>query len=92
MNMDMPLWQVYIIEGLNDYDGVGEESFAILTKVHHSCIDGATSAKVLAVFNDLTPDPAESPLPQAKDEEVGDKKGFYETLSREICAERYQWL
>ena len=33
-----PLWETYVIEGLS------EDRFAVLTKLHHSTIDGAAGA------------------------------------------------
>ncbi len=56
LDMTLPLWQVYVIEGLDAVEGIGKDSFAVLAKVHHSCVDGVTSASVLAALNDLSPD------------------------------------
>ena len=44
LDMKKPLWQVYVIEGLNAVDGLGEGSFGILTIVHHSLFDGVARA------------------------------------------------
>jgi len=56
LDMEKPLWQVYIIEGLNGVKGLGKNSFAILTIVHHSCFDGVAASSVLPVLNDFSPD------------------------------------
>jgi WS/DGAT/MGAT family acyltransferase len=55
-----PLWEAYIIEGLNNVEGVPEGSFALYTKVHHSAIDGHSGMQFFGAFNDITPDPPEA--------------------------------
>jgi WS/DGAT/MGAT family acyltransferase len=45
-----PLWELYIIEGLED-GGV-----AVLTKIHHACIDGVAGAEILGLLLDMSPD------------------------------------
>jgi diacylglycerol O-acyltransferase len=44
-----PLWESYVIEGL------AEDRFAILTKVHHATVDGASGAELLTMMMDQTP-------------------------------------
>ncbi len=44
MDRSRPLWEVYVIEGLPGGD------FGIFTKVHHSTIDGAAGAEMLATI------------------------------------------
>lgn len=83
LDMTIPLWQVYVIEGLNGIEGVGKDSFAVLAKVHHSCIDGVTSASVLAVLNDFEPDGTPPPAPEEADPEEENVAGKYETISRD---------
>jgi diacylglycerol O-acyltransferase / wax synthase len=45
-----PLWESYVIEGLPD------DRFAILTKVHHATIDGAAGAELLVLMLDGDPE------------------------------------
>ena len=54
-----PLWELYIIEGLED-GGV-----AVLTKIHHACIDGVAGAEILGLLLDMSPDGTEIPAPEA---------------------------
>ena len=37
-----PLWEAYVIEGLENLDGLNPGCFAMLLKIHHAAIDGAT--------------------------------------------------
>lgn len=52
-----PLWETYVIEGLPD------NRFAILTKVHHATIDGASGAELLTMMLDESPEGDEVPPP-----------------------------
>ena len=50
-----PLWEIYLVEGLSD------DRFAIVTKVHHAMVDGLSSIDIGTVLLDVTPTPRESP-------------------------------
>jgi diacylglycerol O-acyltransferase / wax synthase len=50
-----PLWEAYLIHGLQD-DNVG-----LLTKIHHSAVDGISGAEIMGVLLDLTPEGREPP-------------------------------
>lgn len=50
LNRNRPLWEAYVIDGLDHLDGIPEGAFAILLKVHHALMDGRTG---MAVFNSL---------------------------------------
>ena len=56
LRRDKPLWEMYVIEGLNDVDGLPANCFALLLKVHHCAMDGATGAQFMNIVHDLTPE------------------------------------
>src|SRR3546814_3440516 len=39
MDMNRPLWDIYIIEGLDRIEGIPPGSFAMLHRVHHAAVD-----------------------------------------------------
>ena len=55
LDMSRPLWEAYIIEGLDNIPGLPEGSFAIYTKMHHSLVDGAGGQDFMAAIHDLQP-------------------------------------
>jgi WS/DGAT/MGAT family acyltransferase len=55
-----PLWETYVIEGLPD------DRFGILTKVHHATIDGASGAELLTLMLDESPEGDELAPPTAE--------------------------
>ena len=54
LDMRRPLWEAYVIEGLNKVEGLPEHSFAIMLKVHHSAIDGISGAEIVTAIHSLT--------------------------------------
>src|SRR3954451_2892957 len=56
-----PLWELYVIEGHED--GL----VAVLTKIHHSVIDGLSGAEIMGLLLDLTPEGREVPPPAEED-------------------------
>jgi WS/DGAT/MGAT family acyltransferase len=57
LDRSKPLWEMWIVEGLDD------GGFALITKTHHSLIDGISGVDLATVMFDLTPVPAELPHP-----------------------------
>ncbi|MEP1471894.1 MAG: wax ester/triacylglycerol synthase family O-acyltransferase [Halieaceae bacterium] len=56
LRRDKPLWEMYIIEGLNNIEGIPPNCFALLLKVHHCAMDGATGAQFMNIMHDLSPE------------------------------------
>ena len=82
MDMNRPLWDIYIIEGLDRIPGIPKGSFAMLHRVHHAAVDGASGAHAFIAMSDIdakgTPAIPEPPPV----EELGKAPSSAETLSR----------
>ncbi len=63
LDLDKPLWEMYVIEGLDQVEGLPAGCFAILSKVHHAAIDGVSGVEITAALHDLTPE-ATPPEPE----------------------------
>jgi len=64
LDLDRPLWEFYVIEGLDNVEGVPKGSFALVSKIHHAAIDGVSGAEMTAIIHDDTPD---APAPVVED-------------------------
>ena len=51
LDRSKPLWEMWLIEGLKD------DRFALISKTHHSLIDGIAGVDLATVLFDLSPDP-----------------------------------
>ncbi len=64
LDRQRPLWEVYVIEGLSD------GRWALMTKFHHSSIDGGAGVVMLNMLTDQTPDArpdlTPTPLPEVE--------------------------
>jgi diacylglycerol O-acyltransferase len=52
LDRDKPLWEVWLVEGLDD------DRFAVLSKTHHALVDGISGVDILSVLFDTSPEPA----------------------------------
>jgi diacylglycerol O-acyltransferase len=62
LDMTRPLWEITIIEGLDGIPDLPKGSYAIVSKIHHACIDGVSGADITEAIHSLEPYPA-APLP-----------------------------
>ena len=70
-----PLWELYLIHGLEN------GRVALLTKVHHSVVDGVSGNEILAVLLDPSPEGRE--IPPAEGGQAGERvPGELEMLGR----------
>jgi diacylglycerol O-acyltransferase / wax synthase len=60
LDRDKPLWEIWLVEGLEG------DRFALLSKVHHSLVDGVSGADLMTVLFDVTRDPAPPAAPAQK--------------------------
>src|SRR5918992_4261155 len=58
LDRDKPLWEMWIVEGLE-----GGDRFAVLSKTHHALVDGISGVDIASVLFDVSPDPAPVPEP-----------------------------
>ncbi len=80
LDRDRPLWQFYVIEGLEDPAfNLPKGSFALYTKAHHASIDGGGGINVMDILSDREPTPR-PPLPKSEIFLNTENPGFYELL------------
>jgi WS/DGAT/MGAT family acyltransferase len=63
LDLTRPLWEMYLIEGLNRIPGAPAGSYAVFTKIHHAAIDGASGVELTAALHDDRPEPR-TPAPK----------------------------
>lgn len=61
LDMSRPLWEAYIIEGLDNIPNLPKGCFAVYTKMHHSMVDGAGGTSFITALHDLMPNPETQP-------------------------------
>ena len=52
-----PLWEAYIIEGLDNIPGIAPGSFALYIKFHHAAVDGEAGVEILHAIHSLSSTP-----------------------------------
>lgn len=55
LDLDRPPWEFTVVEGLDNVPGVAKGSFAMVTKVHHSAIDGMSGIDLMEALHTLRP-------------------------------------
>ncbi len=71
LDMRRPLWEAYVIEGLNEIEGLPANSFVVMLKIHHAAIDGVSSTEIIQALHSLNPD---DPLPNVEDNWKGESE------------------
>lgn len=64
LDLGKPLWEIYVIEGLDNVEDVPPGSFAVLMKIHHAIIDGVSGSEITTHVHDVEPVPRNKPVAQ----------------------------
>jgi diacylglycerol O-acyltransferase len=70
LDLNRPLWELYLVEGLDTFLDLPPDSFAVLTKIHHAAIDVNGGAEITTLLHDTTalpphPEPPEPWFPES---------------------------
>jgi diacylglycerol O-acyltransferase / wax synthase len=61
LDRSKPLWELWLVQGLEAGEGESEERFALISKTHHSMVDGVSGVDIATVLFDLVREPDEQP-------------------------------
>ncbi|MFO1328404.1 MAG: wax ester/triacylglycerol synthase family O-acyltransferase [Rubrivivax sp.] len=61
LDLNRPLWEIYVIEGLDSFLELPEGSFALLTKTHPAAFDPEHDGTLAALLHDLQPQAQDGP-------------------------------
>ena len=61
LDRSRPLWEAYVIEGLDNIPGIAKGSFALYVKFHHAGVDGEAGAEIIKAIHTLSADFQEEP-------------------------------
>ena len=64
LDLTKPLWEFTVVEGLDAIPHLPKGSYAIISKIHHACIDGVSAADITEVIHSLEPYPELPPPPK----------------------------
>ena len=64
LDLNRPLWEIYVIEGLDAIDELPPGSFALLTKIHHAAVDVESHNELISVLHDATRRPVKAAPPE----------------------------
>src|SRR5512143_1733581 len=62
LDRSFPLWEAYVIEGLDNIPNLPKGAFAIFLKVHHAAVDGMAAVYLLQQMHSLSPEGEIDPL------------------------------
>ncbi|MGI9134190.1 MAG: wax ester/triacylglycerol synthase family O-acyltransferase [Rhodoferax sp.] len=64
LDLNRPLWEIYVMEGLDSFLDLPVGSFALLIKIHHAAVDSSHGADISTLLHDSTPLASEQGPPQ----------------------------
>ena len=53
LDMNRPLWEMYVIEGLDNIEWLPKGSYALVTKIHHAAVDGKAIMDFFGALADI---------------------------------------
>lgn len=53
LDMNRPLWEMLVVEGLDNIDWLPKRSYAIATKIHHAAVDGTAIINFFGAMMDI---------------------------------------
>jgi diacylglycerol O-acyltransferase len=63
LDLSKPLWELYVIEGLDNIDGVPDGCFGFVLKVHHAAVDGKSGVEMITAIHGQSPEILDPPPP-----------------------------
>lgn len=80
MDLNKPLWEFTVIEGLDNVEGLQPGCFALVSKVHHAAVDGMSGVEMSTAVHDL--DASMTPPEKADDWKPEHMPNVADLLSR----------
>ena len=74
-----PLWELWVIEGLDQIEGLPKGCYAFFSKTHHAAVDGTSSMEMSVAMHDMSP---EYKRPPPKEEVAESVPGFAKFMWR----------
>ena len=65
LDMTRPLWEMYVIEGLEKIPGLPKNSFALYFKIHHCAMDEFTAIELLESLHETSANPDQYKTPSS---------------------------
>ena len=85
MDRSRPLWEMAVLCGLADEDGLGGRKVAYYSRVHHACLDGMAGQAATMTLMDTEPQPRPIATPPV---EFSERPARHDTLSLMLDAWR----
>ncbi len=80
LDRSRPLWEFVFVEGLDNIPQVPRGSVAVISKIHHAAIDGASGAAIMGLLFDVTKKPRK--IPPVPKREVAPLPGDVSLITR----------
>ncbi len=58
LDLTKPLWEITVVEGLDGVESLPKGCYAVVSKIHHACIDGVSGVDITEALHDTEPDAA----------------------------------